>query len=282
MSAVTHDGQAIQQSRSSMSDWEPLWLGPPSRRLYAAYHGASGTPQTGVVIVPPLLHELPRSRRFIAEVAGELAAMGLPTLRFDFHGTGDSGGSGEELDFCSMHRDLDLAATALRERTGIRRLVLLAWRGGALVLRGWLERGGVADLVVLWEPIVDGGSWLQELVDGDARERAVRPPPRAGVPRTTDPADGQLMGFPASPRLRVDLAQTRLDGGTRRNDVPVWAIVRAEFADLPMDIARVLLLPASAPSFNIGAAMDATFFLTRPVRNLVGELGQAAGRESWA
>jgi pimeloyl-ACP methyl ester carboxylesterase len=262
--------------------WEPFWVGPASHRLYAALHGAAGSPSTGVVLVPPLLHEQPRSRRFITEIAGELAAMGLPTLRFDFHGTGDSSGGGDDIDFASMHRDLDMAVAALREKTGIKRVVLLAWRGGALVLRGWLERGGAADLVVLWEPIVDGGSWLQELIDGDARERAVRPPPRAGIARITDPSDGQLMGFPAPPRLRVDLAQARLDGGTRRGNVPVWLIVRTDVADLPIDIAKLLPLPANAPSFNIGAAMDATFFLTPPIRNLVGELGQAVYEEAWA
>lgn len=266
----------------SLDGWEPLWLGPPSHRLYAALHAAAGAPATGVVLVPPLLHELPRSRRFITEVASELASLGLPALRFDFHGTGDSGGTGEDLDFASMHRDLELAAAALRERARIERLVLVAWRGGALALRGWLERGGSADLVLLWEPIVDGSAWVQELVEGDARERALRPPPRAGVPRTTDPSDGQLMGFPVPSRLRADLGRARLDDGMHRDDVPVWAIVRSDLADLPADIARILPLPATAPSFNVGAAMDATFFLTPPVRELVGKLGQAVREEAGA
>ncbi|NUO76381.1 MAG: hypothetical protein HOQ32_10235 [Lysobacter sp.] len=266
----------------SLDGWEPFWLGPASHRLYAALHAAPGTPETGVVLVPPLLHEMPRSRRFVTEVASELASLGLPTLRFDFHGTGDSAGSGEGLDLASMHRDLDLATTALREKTRIRRLVLIAWRGGALAVRGWLERGGCADLILLWEPIVDGGAWVRELVEGDARERALRPPPRAGVARATDPSDGQLMGFPAPSRLRADLEKTRLDDGMRRDDVPVWAIVRDDLADLPMNIARTLPLPANAPSFSIGAAMDATFFLTPPVRELVGKLGQAVREEAWA
>ncbi|WP_457097800.1 hypothetical protein [Lysobacter sp. P5_B9] len=263
----------------SIGDWEPFWLGPSSRRLYAALHGVPGSPSTGVVLVPPLLHEMPRSRRFIAEVAREFATIGLPSLRFDFHGTGDSTGSGDELDFASMHRDLDLATTALRERTGAKRLVLLAWRGSALAVRNWLGRGGVADLVVLWEPVVDGGTWLQELVQGDAGERAMRPPPRAGVPRITDPADGQLMGFPASSRLRGDLAQARMDDGRASGTAPMWALVRAQVTALPGNIARVLPLPENTPSFDIGAAMDATFFLTPPVRDLVNQLGQAMRQE---
>ena len=266
----------------SLDGWEPFWLGPPSRRVYAAFHGASGAPSIGIVLVPPLLHELPRSRRFVAEVAVELAALGLPTLRFDFHGTGDSAGTGEALDLDSMRRDLELAVAALRERTQVERLVLIAWRGGALALPGWLERGGTVDLILLWEPIVDGAAWLQELMEGDTRERAVRPPPRAGVARATDPSDGQLMGFPAPSRLRAELRKTRLDDGMRRAGVPVWAIVRDGPAELGMDVAKTLPLPANAPSFNVGAAMDATFFLTPPVRELVAKLGRAVREETWA
>jgi hypothetical protein len=266
---------------AGIGDWDPLWMGQEPRRLYAALHGVSGSPQAGVVLVPPLLHELPRSRRFIAEVASELAALGLPCLRFDFLGTGDSAGDGEELDFASMQRDLDLAVATLREATGVARVVMLAWRASALALQGWLEHGGAADLVALWEPVVDGEAWLRELVEGDRDERSQRPPPRAGVPRATDPGDGQLMGFPASARLRSDLARARMDA-SRQRGAPVWLVVRSDPAELPLDIARVLALPANAPVFDMGAAMDATFFLTPQVREVVAQLGRAVCEEARA
>jgi hypothetical protein len=256
-----------------------MWIGQEPRRLYAALH--PGDAKTGVVLVPPLLHEQPRSRRFIAEVASELAALGLPCLRFDFLGTGDSAGEGDELDFASMQRDLDLAAASLRKATGVDRVVMLAWRASALVVQGWLERGGAADLLVLWEPVVDGDTWLRELVAGDLGERELRPPPRPGIARATDPADGQLMGFPATERFRGDLARARMSPG-RQGDAPVWLVVRSDPADLPLDIARVLALPANAPVFDMGAAMDATFFLTPQVREVVAQLGQAVRAEAWA
>jgi hypothetical protein len=264
-----------------IGDWDPLWLGRDPRRLYGALHAATDAAQAGVLLVPPLLHEQPRSRRFIAEVASELAAIGLPCLRFDFLGTGDSAGDGSELDFASMHRDLDLAAASLRESAGVSHVVVLAWRASALAVQGWLAKGGAADVVVLWEPVVDGEAWLRELVDGDLRERAQRPPPRAGVPRATDPADGQLMGFPVSEHLRGDLARTRLDASHQVGQ-PLWLVVRSDPAELPVDIARVLSLPANAPTFDMGAAMDATFFLTPQVRELVAQLGQAVRQEAWA
>ncbi|GAB3094383.1 alpha/beta hydrolase family protein [Lysobacter terrae] len=268
----------------SIGAWEPFWLGAAPRQLYAALHGAPGA--TGVLLVPPLLHELPRSRRFLVEVANEFAAMGFPCLRFDFHGTGDSSGDGEALDFASMQHDLDLASEALRARTGVARVAVVAWRGSALAVQEWMERGGDAQAVVLWEPIWNGEDWLRELVEADAGERAQRPPPRAGIARITDPADGQLMGFPASPRLRSDLQRTRLSMTRLTTDaaatLPVWAIVRADLQQLPVEVARVMRLPANAPSFNAGAAMDATFFLTPAVRDLIVELGQALRREAVA
>lgn len=262
----------------SIGAWEPLWLGTPGRRLYAALHPAAGS--VGVLLVPPLLHELPRSRRFMAEVANEFAAMGLPCLRFDFHGSGDSSGEGEALDFASMHRDLDVAADALRSRSGATRIALVAWRGSALALRGWIQHGADVQLVVLWEPIIDGQAWLQELIDGDASERAERPPAKPGVPRLTDPSDGQLMGFPASAQFRRDLSQARLDHAFAPQQAPVWAVMRGDARSLPVQLAKVIALPDSAPRFDMGAAMDATFFLTPQVRDVVGSLAQALRREA--
>ena len=266
----------------SIGEFEPFWLGAAPRRLYAALHGAPGA--TGVLLVPPLLHELPRSRRFLAEVANEFAGMGFPCLRFDFHGTGDSSGESDALDFASMQRDLDLAAEALRTRTGVARVAVVAWRGSALAVQAWLARGGRAQAVVLWEPIWNGEAWLRELIEADAGERAERPPPRPGIPRITDPADGQLMGFSASPRLRDDLRRSRLDEGVaaHANGAPVFALVREDLAALPVEVARVMRLPANAPSFSGGAAMDAAFFLTPAMRDLIVELGQALRREAAA
>jgi hypothetical protein len=265
----------------SLDAFEPLWLDPQARCLYAALHrGDAAGAATGVVLVPPLLHEQATSRRFLTEVAAGLAAQGVPGLRFDFFGTGDSAGRGEQLDFASMRADLALAIASLRAGTGVSRVVLLVWRGAVLPVAGWLEQGGDADALVLWEPIADGAAWLRELERADASERAERPGYRPGVPCTSDATDGQLMGFPVSAVLRRDLAQARLADGLRSGRVPVWAIAPPA-ADLPGAITRGWSLPEGAPSFSGGAAMDRTFFLTPPVRQLVDELGQSLREYPW-
>lgn len=263
----------------SIGPWKPLWLGEDSRRLYAALHlPARPSPLPGVLFVPPLLHEQPRSRRFMTEVASGLAAVGLPCLRFDFFGTGDSAGGGHECDFGSMQRDLDTAVAALRRHGEVDRVVLLGWRGGALPLHAWLRNGGFADLLVLWEPIVDGQRWLAELQGADVAERRQRPRPRPGVPRLTDFDDGQLMGFAASPRFRRELAQA-VAIEPPATGIPAWAVLRPDSVGLPIGLARTFPLPAEIPTFGGGTDMEATFFLSPRLERVVDQLGGALVEE---
>src|SRR3546814_17489457 len=64
--------------------------------------------------------------------------------RFDFFGEGDSAGSAAEMDVASMREDISDAVEALRSRTGVLRIALFAWRGGALAAWDWLCRDGDA------------------------------------------------------------------------------------------------------------------------------------------
>lgn len=259
----------------SIGTFQPFWIGEGSRSLYAALHPAEGAPRaaTGIVCVPPLLHEQPRSRRFVTEAASALAALGLPCLRFDFRGTGDSFGRGDDLDFAAMHADLARAIAALRSRAGVERVALMAWRGGAMPAVTWLQGGPHAEQLILWEPITDGIGWLAELERQDARERATRPRPRPGVPRTADPDDGQLMGFAASRAFRRELSATSLQG-TVPHGIPVWAVMR-EATTLPVDVSRTWTLPAGAPTFAGGASMEATLFLSPTLEGVVNDIGRA-------
>lgn len=257
----------------SIDAFDAFWIQRGSRSLYAALHRpqAQGA-AVGVLCVPPLLHEQPRSRRFIAEAANALAAVGLPALRFDFHGSGDSTGHGDALDFSSARLDLDSAVAALRDATGVARVVAVAWRAGALVLADAVAHGLRIDRAVLWEPILDGASWQHELERDDSAERTRRPRPRPGVPRTSDPADGQLMGFAASTRLRDDLA--RADARRLASRIPVWTVERDGAESVPGPQRR-WTLPAGAPTFAGGAQMEATLFLAPRLEALVREIGVA-------
>lgn len=261
----------------AIGEWQPMWLEDGSRQLYAALHppaAHAATGSRGVLLVPPLLHEQPRSRRFIAETASAFAALGLPGMRFDFSGTGDSSGDAGGIGFASMHEDLDLALSVMKARTGVERVALLAWRGAALPVSTWLARRSEVDLLVLWEPICDGARWLAELEVADAAERAERPRWRPGMNRLDTLDDGQLMGCPVPAQLRRDLAGTSvLDAGWNRA-MPVWAMLRGDVDQPQVRIDRMLPVPADAPTFNAGD-MEAPFFMSPLLEHAVERLGHA-------
>ena len=263
--------------------WEPFWLGTGEQRLYAALHRSkAASPRLGLVLAPPLLHEQPRSRRLLTELATAFSEAGVPCLRFDYYGTGDSDGGGEQLEFASMRRDLQHAAEALKVAGGVERIGVLAVRGAALPVFSWIREGGMAELLVLWEPIVDGQGWLAELETRDAIERRSpkRYPIAAGaLPPGVSGDDLQLMGYPVSAQLRRDIAQAGVaDDGVHA--VPrCWAVLREDSDMLPITLERVFKLPGEAPLIGGAVSMDGSIFITPGLQRVVDELGRALREE---
>lgn len=260
----------------SIGDWQPLWIGEESRKLYAALHVPSAPcAQAAVLLVSPLLHEQPRSRRFLTETASELASLGIPVLRFDFFGTADSAGDNIETDLSSMRDDLARAMDALRKQSGVARVVLLAWRAGALAAWDWMLREGDASVLVLWEPILSGAEWLAELSAADLRERCSPDRYTFVLPREVDNADGQLMGYAVSTRFRDEFAAIDMRASDTRPGCPVWLIERDGQPLEAMVRDRTISLPADAPSFAGSARMDVSLFMSPRMEQLVRAIGQA-------
>lgn len=253
------------------ADWEPLWLGPPGRRLYAALHPAPGRASAGVVLASPLLSEQPRSRRLMFEIAAVLATQGVPCLRFDYYGTGDSEGDDDAHDLGAMHTDLDFAIAKLREHADLARVVVMAWRGAALAACSWALQNAI-DALILCDPVVDGAVWLAELEAADRRERISpeRYPHGTGAGKS---ADGQLMGFPTSEAWRREISALRLGDIAIEACPTVWAVLRNATV-APEWASRTFILPPGTPRFDGQTRMDATLFLSPQLRTLVGELGR--------
>jgi hypothetical protein len=255
----------------SVVEWDSLWLGPPGRRRYATLHRTPDCATVGVVLAPPLLAEQPRSRRLMFEIAGDLAARGVPCLRFDYFGTGDSEGDGEAHDVATMHADLDIAVAALREHAAFARIAVMAWRGAALAACSWARRGAV-DALVLCDPVMDGAAWLVELESADRRERTSRERYPHGTGAAAA-ADGQLMGFPATARWRGGIGALRLAEMAPGACATTWVVLR-DRDPVPAWAKRAFVLPAGTPRFDGATRMDATLFLSPPLRAMVGELGR--------
>src|SRR5215217_413896 len=81
----------------------PLYFGSSQKPLYGVYHPPKSQPgrpvrTTGVVLCYPLGQEYMRAHRAFRQLATLLTKSGFPVLRFDYYGTGDSGGDGDAGD----------------------------------------------------------------------------------------------------------------------------------------------------------------------------------------
>lgn len=129
----------------------------------------------GVVLVPALGFEELCARRTLAIMADRLAQAGLPTLRFDLHGTADA--LGDETAPDRLERwtaDTHRAVERLRQDTGVDEVVLVGLRLGALIAaRVAAGRGDIAGLGLLAPP-ASGKAYARETA---ALSRIIAPQP---------------------------------------------------------------------------------------------------------
>jgi alpha-beta hydrolase superfamily lysophospholipase len=143
---------------------EAVYFDSGDHRLFGWLHHASGnSAPVGVVICKPFGYESICSHRGIRSFAEFLAAAGLPTLRFDYVGTGDSAEIDPTADqIQAWTRDVAAAAAELRRRTGISRVCLLGVRLGALLAMLAAAECAASGLILI-SPIVSGRRYLREL-----------------------------------------------------------------------------------------------------------------------
>ncbi|MCU1338402.1 MAG: hypothetical protein JWO19_3983 [Bryobacterales bacterium] len=119
---------------------------------------------TGVLIVPPFGWEDVCSYRPLRSLGRTLAASGIPVLRYDLPGTGDS--SGDALDsglFEAWIQSVDDAASQLRDATGVENVAVVGIRLGAMLAVSAAGRGSNLQDLVLWGPAATGRAMLREL-----------------------------------------------------------------------------------------------------------------------
>lgn len=143
-------------------------------------HEAARTPRRrGVVIAPAFGFEDLCSRRAMRILADRLAENGIATLRFDFHGTGDSAGDINEPDLLTRWQgNLGAAIERLRTQAGVDEVTLVGMRLGAWL--ALLAAGGRDDVgeVVALAPPASGKAYLRELA---ALARIVGTAPEGGT-----------------------------------------------------------------------------------------------------
>src|SRR5262245_3688452 len=95
---------------------KPFFFGSSAQPLFGVYHPPAGSAPTreGVVLCGPFGREYLRAHRALRELAHRLAASGFHVLRFDYSGSGDSSGDGEDADAARWVSDIGAAVDEVR------------------------------------------------------------------------------------------------------------------------------------------------------------------------
>jgi alpha/beta superfamily hydrolase len=141
-------------------------FGPADRRLFGLYHeagpGAQG--RGSVLLCNPFGQEAVRTHRMYRVLADRLVRTGMNVMRFDYFGTGDSMGDDTQGEIEGWVRDTLAASAELSRRSAIASQVWLGARlGGTVALIAASRAPSPPVHLAIWEPVIDGGAYLQEL-----------------------------------------------------------------------------------------------------------------------
>lgn len=119
----------------------------------------------GFVFVHPFAEEKLWAHLAYVNFARKLTGLGYPVLRFDVMGHGDSDGDFEETTIETQLSDIRRAINTLRSRfPSVEGVNLLGLRFGATLAAISAESLPDIKKLVLWDPIVDGAKYMQEML----------------------------------------------------------------------------------------------------------------------
>jgi hypothetical protein len=203
---------------------KPFFFPSGSRQLLGLYHPpATGHGATGeaVVFCNPFGQEAIRSHRLYRVLADRVARGGRAALRFDYSSTGDSEGACTEATLAGWAEDVHAADRELRRLSGASTVTWVGLRLGATLALMASQKGAGPDRLVLWDPVIAGRDYLEELgrshvgfiasVFRWTPERAARSRGIQALENLTE-----LVGFEISESLRHEIAAIHPE----RLDVP--------------------------------------------------------------
>jgi pimeloyl-ACP methyl ester carboxylesterase len=144
----------------------PIYFPSERHRLFGWLHLPAGAAAAniGLVICNPFGYEAVCAHRSLLAFAQSAASVGVPSLRFDYRGTGDS----EDIDPATNQldvwpRDVVAAVDELRRRTGVTRVCLMGFRLGALIASLAAPSGAGVEALIAVAPVISGRRYLKEL-----------------------------------------------------------------------------------------------------------------------
>ncbi|SEA82619.1 Serine aminopeptidase, S33 [Paraburkholderia sartisoli] len=154
----------MERPEESNQPMEPIVFGGCFGWLHGADSANGAHAGRGVVLCSPFGYDILCTHRGWRKLAEGIAARGMPALRFDYPGSGDSAGVEEDPGRIDAWLDsIDAAIETLRARTGVTEVALCGFRLGALLAARAAERRGGVDALVLLAPVISGRQYVREL-----------------------------------------------------------------------------------------------------------------------
>lgn len=168
-----------------------IFFGSSKEPLFGFYHPprSQRARDTGILLCPPAPQEYMRTHWAFRRLADLLCRAGFPVLRFDYFGTGDSAGASDAGNLEIWRANIHTAAQELRDLGSVRKLSAVGFRMGALLAA---TSGVRFESLALWEPVVLGARYMDELIA--VQRRYLEQNPRPAWTLETRPEE--LLGFP--------------------------------------------------------------------------------------
>ncbi len=141
-----HPTPAVTPVTAPAVERVPFYLESLHQGIFAWMHFCDSVRRFshGVVICPPIGYEQIHSHRSLRHLADACARAGFPTLRLDYHGTGDSPGSDEDPARCETWlANIRDAHAWMRRELGCERMSLVGLRLGATLIARAATAAGV-------------------------------------------------------------------------------------------------------------------------------------------
>jgi alpha-beta hydrolase superfamily lysophospholipase len=204
----------------------PLYFGRSQRPFFGWLHASEEPRGVGLLVCNPFGNEAVCAHRSIRHLCEEASRLGIPALRFDYDGTGDSAGDDND-----PHRveawieSILLAADELKRAAGVDSLCFLGIRlGAALAATAATRRDDVVAFIAL-APVTSGKAYLREMRLLQRAIDAKRDLVREAADDTLEAA-----GFVVSATTQTSLAALDL---AKLERVPAPNVLALDRAELP-------------------------------------------------
>ena len=200
------DRSQAQAAYVTQVERQAFYFGSDAAPLFGWLHLPRAKPvgRMGMVLCPPLGVDYVSTYPVLRHLANRLAFHGIPVLRFDYSGMGNSSGFNIDADrVASWLSDIRAAHSTLARITGCTEVGLFGVRIGGL-LAATVAHDTALPCLALWGPVTRGRAYMREM-------RAMHLTAEATPLALGDDSNIEAGGFVFTPQTARDLTAISLD-----------------------------------------------------------------------